>query len=75
MKNTVADSQCGAHRNSETPRIAFRIDDAAVACGLSRSTIYNLISAGTLPSFKAAGRRLILAEDLKSFLTASREAA
>lgn len=56
-------------------RIAYRIDDAANAIGLSRSTIYELINAGKLRSVKAAGRRLILAEDLKAFLLAGEEGA
>lgn len=55
--------------------LAFRIDGAAHASGLSRSTIYELISSGRLRSIKAAGRRLILADDLRAFLEAQREAA
>jgi excisionase family DNA binding protein len=50
-------------------KLAFRIDEAVVASGLSRSTLYNLIAAGTLPSVRVAGRRLILKADLIKLLT------
>ncbi len=62
------------HRETfaSTP-IAYRIDDAARVSGLSRTTLYELIGSGALPSVKAGGRRLILADDLRAFLTAQRE--
>lgn len=56
-------------------KLAYRIEDAVYTSGLSRSTLYKLIEDGKLASIKAAGRRLILAADLKSFLEAQREAA
>jgi excisionase family DNA binding protein len=49
-------------------KIALRIDEAAVAAGLSRTTIHAEISAGRLKSVKRGGRRLILREDLEEFL-------
>jgi excisionase family DNA binding protein len=50
-------------------KLAFRIDEAVAASGLSRSTLYNLIAAGTLPSVRVAGRRLILKADLVKLLS------
>jgi excisionase family DNA binding protein len=51
-------------------RLALRINDAAAASGLSRSTIYVLLAEGKLTAVKVAGRRLILIEDLHSLLKA-----
>jgi excisionase family DNA binding protein len=47
---------------------ALRIDDAAALIGLSRSSIYNLINAGKLPSTIVAGRRLIRRADLVALI-------
>jgi excisionase family DNA binding protein len=49
-------------------KLAYRIDEAAVAFGLSRSKIYELIGSGELRSIKAGGRRLILRDDAIAFL-------
>jgi excisionase family DNA binding protein len=40
-------------------RRAYQVNEAAATYGLSRSTIYKLIAAGTLRSVKVGGRRLI----------------
>jgi excisionase family DNA binding protein len=60
--------------NLLTP-FAYRIDDAARVSGLSRSKLYELLSSGELQSVKAAGRRLILADDLRTFLEKHKEVA
>ena len=39
--------------------LAYRVDDAARVCGLSRGSIYNLLRDGKLTSVVVAGRRLI----------------
>ena len=49
-------------------KLALRINEAAVAAGISRSTIYKLKSAGTLRTTKVGGRRLILRADLEALL-------
>lgn len=59
---------------SEQSPIAYRVQDAVKASGISRSTLYELVKSGRLPSVKAAGRRLILREDLEAFLKAGRVA-
>jgi excisionase family DNA binding protein len=57
------------HREqAHTPPLAYRIDDAVKASGLSRSTLYDLISEGKLRSIKVGGRRLIPAEALRQLL-------
>lgn len=65
-------------QTSPTPRqahkLAYRIDEAVAASGLSRSTLYALIGNGTLPSVRVAGRRLILKDDLVAFLTGRADA-
>lgn len=47
---------------------ALTIDNAARFSGLSRSRIYELMGAGGLKSFKVGSRRMIMLEDMKSFL-------
>jgi excisionase family DNA binding protein len=50
--------------------LALRVNDAVAASGLSRSTLYKLITEGKLATVKVAGRRLILMEDLQALLKA-----
>ena len=52
-------------------RLAFRINDAAAAVGLSRSTLYKLIAANKLRTVKVAGRRLIPVSALDALITES----
>jgi predicted DNA-binding transcriptional regulator AlpA len=39
--------------------IAYRVNDAVAACGLSRASLYRLIQEGKLRTKLVAGRRLI----------------
>jgi excisionase family DNA binding protein len=50
--------------------LALRVDDAAKAIGLSRSSIYMLIGEGSLRSVRVAGRRLIPTDALRDLLRA-----
>jgi len=54
--------------NQSEGRIALRVNDAATASGLSRSTLYKLMAEGKLHAVKVAGRRLILMQDLQALL-------
>jgi excisionase family DNA binding protein len=49
-------------------KFAFRINEAVAVSGLSRSTLYKLLSAEKLRAVKVGGRRLILREDLLALL-------
>lgn len=42
-----------------TGKISLPVQEAANAIGVSRSSLYERIKAGDLPSFKSCGRRLI----------------
>ena len=55
--------------------IALTVLGAAAYSGLSRSRLYDLFRAGTLPSFHVGGRRMVLREAVDSFVNASAEAA
>ncbi len=55
--------------DSYPDKIAFRIDEAVRASGLSRSSLYLLIASGEVPAIKAGGRRLILRTDLEAYFT------
>ncbi|MBC6982865.1 helix-turn-helix domain-containing protein [Caulobacter sp. 17J80-11] len=57
------------HHMSGSPRpLAYRVNDAAKAIGLSRSTLYELRNEGKLRIVKVAGRALIPCEDLEALL-------
>lgn len=47
---------------------ALSVLKAAAYTGLSRSTLYRLMMAGVLPSFKLGARRLIRLSDLDKLL-------
>jgi excisionase family DNA binding protein len=49
-------------------KLALRIKEAVAVSGLSRSTIYKLVSEKKLRAVKVGGRRLILREDLQALL-------
>lgn len=59
----------------ELPPLAYRVEDAARVSGLARSTLYEQMAAGHLKSVKRAGRRLILADDLRAFLSGDAQEA
>lgn len=54
-------------------KFALRVKEAANLSGLSRSTLYKLLSARKLRDVKIGGRRLILREDLKALLRSGTE--
>jgi excisionase family DNA binding protein len=54
-------------------KFALRINEAASLSGLSRSTLYKLLSNQKLRAVKIGGRRLILREDLQALLRAATE--
>lgn len=68
-----------SHTTNERPaqpdKLAYRIDEAASAVGLGRTSIYDEIKAGRLKAVKVAGRRLILKADLEAYLRSHLEAA
>lgn len=53
---------------SSARRIAYNIDEAALATGLGRTTIYKLIGSGQLGSLKIGNRRLIPAHALERLI-------
>lgn len=55
--------------DGQSAKLAYRISEAVVASGLSRSTLYQLIGSGRLKSVKIGGRRLISGESLKELVT------
>ena len=58
-------------RNSEVAPIerrALRINDAAAAYGVGRSTLYKLMSEGKLATVKVAGRRLVPCDNMEALL-------
>jgi Helix-turn-helix domain len=64
----TAPAKYSAARGPPVEPMAYRINDAVRASGLSRSTLYVLIAEGTLPSRLISGRRLILRSDLEALV-------
>ena len=52
-------------------RRAYQVNEATAAYGLSRSTIYKLISVGALRTVKIGGRRLIPVEAIEALIAES----
>lgn len=52
-------------------KLVFNVVEAAVQLGVGRTTVYELIRSGELPSFKIGQRRLIAAKDLTAFVDAA----
>jgi len=49
-------------------RLSYTIPDAATAIGVSRSTLYELIGAGEIRTFKVGTRTLVPASELVAFI-------
>jgi excisionase family DNA binding protein len=49
-------------------RRALSIEETAKTCGVSRATLYRLISDGRLPTVKILGRRLVRPEAIDALL-------
>jgi excisionase family DNA binding protein len=57
-----------AHNKADEKR-ALRIKEAATLYGISRSTIYKIMAAGTLRTVKIGGRRLIPRDALEALIS------
>lgn len=55
--------------------ISYSVVSAAEALGISKTTIWRLIAAGDLKTFKLGHRTLIHADDLKALVNRHREMA
>jgi len=62
------DDFTGTTTNVREPRLAFSPDEVAVALGISRELVNDLIRTGQLRSVKAGRRRLISRMHLDEFL-------
>jgi excisionase family DNA binding protein len=49
-------------------RLLYRISEAAVALGLSKAKIYELINSGAIEAVRIDGARRIRAADLEAFV-------
>ena len=52
----------------ERDKLAYNVPEAVKATGLSRATLFKEIKEGRLKSRLVCGRRLVMADDLSSFL-------
>ncbi len=51
-----------------SPKLAYSPEEAAVAVDVGRSTMYEVLGTGDLPSRKVGRRTLILHDDLMAWL-------
>lgn len=49
-------------------KLSYRMDEAAIATGLSKATLYRLVEKGELTTLKVGSRTLIRREVLQAFL-------
>lgn len=56
------------------PKLAYSIAEACAVSSLGRSTIYSLIAAGKLQARRVGGRRIVMADSLRSLLTGEPDA-
>jgi hypothetical protein len=68
-------SICSTAVSKQGGPLAYRINDAAVASGLCRSQLYNLMRDGTLPFVEVGKIRMIRAVDLRKLLKIPEESA
>jgi excisionase family DNA binding protein len=59
-----------ARRPATAAPLAYRVNDAAAAIGISRSKVWDLIAQGQLPARKLVGSTIILRADLETYLSA-----
>jgi len=50
------------------PPLSYSVDGAAAAIGVSKATIWRLVAAGSLKTFKLGARTLIRADVLHGFI-------
>jgi excisionase family DNA binding protein len=65
----MRDDLTDASMVSRPEKLAYNVGQAAQALGVSKSSVYHLISAGGLPARRICGRVVILAEDLTALVT------
>lgn len=56
-------------------KLLYRVPEVAEFLSLSRAKVYELLSAGTLPSVKVDGCRRVRADDLRDFVSSLAVAA
>lgn len=56
------------------PKLAYRIDEAVLATGISRASLYRDIAGGLLKARKRGGCTIILSADLQFYLESFPEA-
>ena len=71
QRSTATQAAPSAERAIKRPPepLAYRVDDAAAAIGVSRSKVWNLIAQGDIPARKLVGSTVILRSDLEAYLS------
>lgn len=60
-------------QNNSVKKITLSIDETAVALGVSRPTVYNLLHMHGFPAFRVGGRTLVSADGLQRWVAAQTE--
>jgi excisionase family DNA binding protein len=59
-----------SEKSNPSPRLLLRVSEAAQTLGVSRSTVYELLYVGTLPSVKIGSCCRIRSGDLEAYVRA-----
>lgn len=63
-----------ANDNAGNP-LAYSVQGAAAAMGISKTTVWRLVAAGEIATFKLGCRTLIRADTLRAFIDSHSKAA
>ena len=66
---------CSVSDRQRLGRLAYSVREAVAVTGLGKTTLYALITSGSLPSRKIGKRRLIATADLERLIGHDRKAA
>jgi excisionase family DNA binding protein len=71
QRSTATPSAPAPERAAKRPPepLAYRVDDAAAAIGVSRSKVWELVAEGAIPARKLVGSTVILRTDLEAYLS------
>lgn len=61
------------HQTKPPEKLAYHVNEASHVSGLGRTTLYELFKTEKLKTVKAAGRRLVMREDLEAYLRSCRD--
>jgi len=75
VHSPAAHTQPGAANSNSQRVLSYSVKDAATVIGVSKTTIWRLIAAGEIHTFKLGCRTLIRADELQALIDRHSQAA